>query len=106
MGHQAHLIVKCDFHLATAINGQYIVSTVGDYFGPDKKRESIGAGEDAFFETFVFPARPNTDDTCCPFVVSDWMEIDAQRYATGEEAHQGHIEFCTKYSLALINKEN
>ena len=101
-GMPGHLIVAsyCRFHLTTQV-GSFRVSTVGAYY-PDGDRapmQTIGAGDDAFYETLVFRTTDAADEgcpACC--AVADWCEIDGKRYATSEHANIGHMEFCLRYS--------
>lgn len=98
-GYAGHLIVasRCAYHLSTRIGG-YLVSTVGDFRrdGDVKTRETIGAGDDAFFETFVFKC-DGEEASGDPNVVA-FSEIDRERYATSIEAERGHYRFCDKYA--------
>lgn len=106
-GYAGHLIVgsDCRFHLVTKV-GDYIVSSVGDYRpdGDGKPMRTIGGGDDSFFETYVF-VFGSYEDCGCPTPKS-WGEIDGQRYATHEEAHKGHLEFCRKYALTPVQGED
>jgi hypothetical protein len=98
-GHAGHLCVvdDCRFHMATRV-GMYVVSTVGDYYPPGRGvRDTIGAGEDSFFETFVFPATGEELDCGCPEVES-FGEIDGERYADAKAATDGHMRYCRKYA--------
>ena len=84
---------KCRFHMATWVaGGRYLVSTVGDY-RPDVRgdMEAIGVG-DSFFETYVFSGHPR---------VTDWCEVEGERYATHEEANEGHMRYCAKFHALL-----
>lgn len=102
-GYPGHLIVanRCLFHLTTRV-GDFRVSTVGDYRpdGPDGERRTIGAGPDAFFETFVFRAADLDNDECGNRVgeVTEWVEIATARYATYAAAERGHMEMCRRYA--------
>ena len=98
-GHAGHFICasRCRFNLHTKI-GKFIVSTIGDYH-PDKDgpMDTIGAGKDAFFETFIFLAAKTNQECGCP-QPETWEEIDSERYATHEAANKGHIKYCRKYA--------
>lgn len=108
LGCPGHLIVAsmCDFRLHTQIGEQFRVPTMGDYFprsvagGEGRKRETLGAGEDSFFETMVFRTRAaaaKDNDGCGCREVSDWGELECFRYATAKEAHEGHQRMVAKY---------
>jgi hypothetical protein len=97
-GNAGHLCVGhlCRFHLTTAVNG-YLVSTVGEYFPSGaKKMETIGAGDDAFFETMVFSWKQGARCECgCGLPSPDsFSEIYCSRYATPGLANAGHMEAC------------
>lgn len=95
-GYGGHLCVSsfCAYHLATRIGG-FLISTIGDYRPRGKERETIGAGPDSFFETFVFRCDGETKDGNPD---SDLSEIDSERYATSIEAERGHYRYCKKYA--------
>ena len=98
-GYPGHLIVgaKCAYHLATRV-GDYFISTVGDYRanGIDLPAETIGAGKDSFYETCVF--RCDGDNENGDPNITDWGEIDGERYASSIEAERGHYSYCEKYA--------
>jgi hypothetical protein len=107
-GHAGHLCVGhyCRFHLCTKV-GRYLVSTVGDYFPPcqreiDEKRQTIGAGEKSFFETYIFKVRPGkkcTDPQCgCGLPNICLTEVEGYRTATAGQATATHMKMCRKYS--------
>lgn len=97
-GYAGHFIggKSCAYHLATRI-GDYLISTVGDYRprGQDHA-EPIGAGEDALFETMVFPCA-GEEETGDP-IVTDWGSIDGERYAKSIDAERGHYRYCHMYA--------
>ena len=97
-GDAAHFICadRCLFHLSTRI-GKYIVSTVGDYRpnGAEKPQETIGAGKDSFYETYVFEADKN-HECGCPNIKPS--EIDGERWADHTDANKGHLKYCRKYA--------
>lgn len=102
LGCPGHLIVagKCRWRRHTQV-GKYRISSVGDYF-PERegKRQTIGAGPDAFFETMVFETNRGQDggnEGCGCRAVKSWSEIDGKRYATAGAAQKGHEQFITKY---------
>lgn len=98
-GHAGHFIcaARCLFTMATVV-GDYLISTVGDYYEnkDDEKPTTIGAGDNAFFETYVFKVDGKMKCGCAK--VADWREIDGVRYATAREAQVGHLEMCRKYA--------
>jgi hypothetical protein len=109
LGCPGHLIAAsyCHWRRHTQI-GNYRVSSIGNYF-PDRdgKRDTIGAGDDAFFETMVFrltdTPEAESEGCGCRSVVS-WIEIDGTRYATAGEAQAGHEAMVKKY-LRIAKKE-
>ncbi len=111
LGCAGHLIVanSCRWKRHTQV-GNYRISSIGDYYSPDldriaadpraTKRDTIGAGEDSFFETMVFETTGKPDwknDGCGCRAVKAWSEIDSCRYATAGEAQAGHEKFVAKY---------
>lgn len=97
-GYAGHLIVSkhCAYNLSTRI-GPFLISTVGAYF-PDRKdsMETIGAGENDYFETMVFPV-DGEDKNGDPNITS-LTELVCKRYATSNEAEHGHRKMCDKYA--------
>ena len=102
LGCPGHLIVasRCRWHRHTQIGDKFRVSTIGDYF-PQRggKRETLGAGDDSFFESMVFNtvggAEGGTEDCGCR--ECDFMEIDCNRYPTAGKAQAGHEEMVAAY---------
>lgn len=96
-GYAGHFIggPSCTYHLSTRVGG-YLISTVGDYrpYGNNHERQTIGAGADSFYETYVF--RVTGEDDGNPTLV-DWSEIDGERYAESLAAEAGHYRYCWKY---------
>lgn len=86
---------KCRFRLGTVV-GEYVISTVGDYWSSDGKREPVGC--ERWAETYVF--RIASWRSCgCPQI--DCSEIDATCYgedAKCEEINAGHLAMCQKYA--------
>jgi hypothetical protein len=95
-GYACHFIggKKCAYHLTTRV-GAFLVSTVGDY-RPQAQRERLGAGEDSWFETFVFKCDGEADSG--DPIIADWSEIDSERYALSIDAERGHYRYCEKYA--------
>ena len=94
-GYAGHFIggASCAFHMSTQVPG-YLISTLGDY-RPNKKRETLGADAESFFETFVFKC---AGDDKYGNPILDYSEIDSRRYADSLAAERGHYEFCEKYA--------
>lgn len=107
-GFPGHLIVSnmCRFHMATQV-GKYLISTVGEYRpeGDGKPRRTIGAGDQSFFETYVFEAGQTCSVAGCGCGMPDisGSEIDGERSATAGDATAKHYEYCNKY--AELSKE-
>ena len=95
-GYAGHLIVasRCAYHLCTRV-GDKLVSTVGGLLPrhDSTAMERIGAGENDYFETYVFNL--TGEDGGDPII--DYSEIDGRRYADSRSAEIGHYEFCWKY---------
>lgn len=106
LGCKGHLIVarNCHWHRHTQV-GFYRISTIGDYYLRDK-RETVGSGNEDFFETMVFKtsreSEPDNDGCGCRQVI-DWSELDGERYATAGAAQAGHERYIKKY-LRLSRK--
>ena len=103
LGCPGHFIAvgSCRWRRHTQV-GKYRVSSVGDYY-PERggKRDTIGAGDDAFFETMVFETTGKQDkdnEGCGCRAVKSWGEIDTKRYATAGDAQKGHDAFVRKYA--------
>lgn len=108
-GYAGHFICasKCRFRLCTKV-GDFLISTVGDMWFPDyskgtgsKKRETFGAGENSFFETYVFRAGARctvADCGCNQPTLAEACEIDGERCATAGEAQALHLKYCEKYA--------
>jgi hypothetical protein len=109
LGCPGHCIVArdCRWRRHTQV-GRYRVSSIGDYFPPDrKKRDTLGAGDDSFFETMVFRTADGPEpgnEGCGCVAVADWCEIDGTRYPSAGEAQAGHEAFVKKY-LTVARKE-
>ena len=106
-GYPGHLIIArwCQFRLCTKV-GAYLISTVGDWHSPIRgeqvsERKPIGAGDDSFFETYVFTAGARCTEPDCGCMqpsLASGSEIDGVRTATAGEAQRAHLEFCEKYA--------
>lgn len=110
LGCAGHLIIaaSCRFRRHTQIGDAYRVSTVGDYWYRDK-RNTIGAGDDSFFETMVFPTAatldPNNEGCGCHEVL-DYSGLEQERYATAGEAQAGHEKYVEQYKALLLSADN
>lgn len=126
MPHPAHFICSfdCRFHLATFV-GEYIVSTVGEYFPDSPLREIFakqrnvvlkGIGDERKYdylnrvgfeeigykrkyETMVFKCSIQ-DEECCPYRIDATEQLDFDAYNSPGEATRGHMEMCLKWSDA------
>jgi hypothetical protein len=96
-GYAGHFVASksCHFHLHTRV-GNYRISTVGDYH-PDGQKEAkpIGAGPDSLYETYVFVVQGHGQHG--EGEVTEWSEVDGERYGTAEEAEKGHMRYCYQY---------
>lgn len=103
-GYPAHFSgsASCLWWLCTRV-GDYIVSSIGDYrrlafgatsAGHRNPAESLGSGDDQFYETMVFRAAGEVSDS----FDHNGEEIDSDRYATAEDATLGHMEMCRKWA--------
>ena len=82
------------------------MSTLGEYWY-NKKRQTLGAGEDSFFETMVFKTTGVPDpgnDGCGCVEVEDWGGLECERYATAGEAQAGHERYVEKYLAKARSK--
>ena len=128
MPHAGHFICAkyCRFHLNTYVGG-YIVSTVGEYVPDSEVREIFatargisleGRGDERLadymekigyeelgyqrlYETMVFKAK-KSDNKCCPYTASNWMEEDTEGYNTAEDAYKGHLRMCKKWGRKTV----
>ena len=93
-GGQHHFVGRCDFHLATFVNG-FLVSTVGEYrpVSDDNTYRPLGLESDDFYETMVFATQDCEDE---PQVMS-WSELYCERYATPAAANAGHSRVVARY---------
>lgn len=87
---------SCRFHLATFI-GDYLVSTVGDYYRGDD-RTTLGWADDSYFESFVFDTDGDHGHVEGHPKVVSFTEIEGERCATHEAANEVHLRFCHKYA--------
>ena len=106
LGCAGHLCVshRCRWKRHTQV-GLYRVSTLGDYFptGLGGKRDTLGGGEDTFFESMVFltTGKPDPENEGCGcYEVANWAELECARYATAGEANAGHEALIQKYRAA------
>lgn len=100
LGCAGHFICAkdCQWRRHTQVKG-YRISTVGNLYR-DGKREPLGFEPDSWFETMVFtisdqPASESDGCGCCR--VTDWCEVEGQRYTTAGDAQAGHEVLVEKY---------
>lgn len=113
MPHPAHFILaeRCFFRLATVVGKKkkYIVSTVGELSpsesaknwnkdNPDFKWETLGAGEDDYYETYVFEAE-KANHPCCPFDAIIDKQVDGERCGDAKKANKLHIKMCKRWDI-------
>lgn len=55
-------------------------------------------GSDTKYETMVFEAEADTENTCCPWVMKTPRNIDGDRYNSAPEAMQGHLRLCEQWA--------
>lgn len=100
-GYAGHFVggKSCSYHLCTRV-GAFLISTVGDYRPLSKygERETLGAADDSWFETFVFNCLGEADSG--DPILASWSEIDSERYSLSIEAERGHYRYCEKYAEA------
>ena len=126
-GNAGHLCVgaHCRFHLCTEI-GQYVVSTVGQYWPQEAVREifansrgvtlegkgdarerdymtkvgyeEIGCGRT--YETMVFnvTGHCNSPECRCGLPLIDGQELDCEGYNSAADATAGHMAMCEKWA--------
>lgn len=109
-GYPGHFIAadSCRFRLCTKV-GRYLISTVGDYFDSRDVRQTLGAGSESFFETYVFEAGPPCAVEGCGCgqpALANASEIDGERCATAAEAQSLHIQYCEKYSRPGASRDD
>lgn len=113
MPHPAHFICadKCLFRLATVVgkNKEYIVSTIGEMessaFTTTKRQwDTIGGGENDFYETYVFKA-VKSDEPCCPYKIEVSKQVDGDRCATAKESTELHFKMCEKWDANVLEGE-
>lgn len=125
MPHAGHFICAkdCKFHLNTYVGG-VIVSTVGEYWPDSQVRkihaevagkhiegrgdeydrnyfkefgwEDIGCGRK--YETMVFKATQDKENTCCPWRQSSGSDLDFNSYNDSNAAFAGHMAMCEKWA--------
>ena len=94
----------CRFHLCTEV-GEYLVSTVGEYYRDqdDEEMTSIGFGKQ-FYETEVFKWEGRCGCGCgLPEIIPTALE--QVRYETPKEANEEHLAMCEKYSQFIEYSE-
>lgn len=93
---------QCAYHLCTRI-GDRMVSTVGAYY-PDRTSDmqTLGIGDDDFFETMVFPC--DGEDEHGNINILEWSEIESHSYPTSIAAEIGHRNICDR--IAGLKQED
>jgi len=122
---------SCRFHLCTKV-GDYLISTVGQYFPDAPVREIIancrkvtleGIGDNRrasymekigfeeigygrLYETMVFKAGPRCDAPECSYgmPIISGSELDFAGYNDVKSANEGHLKLCLKYSRKRSRK--
>lgn len=88
---------RCQYHLTTAINGKYLVSTVGrfvvDPLRDPERIEEVGHGRK--YETMVFEM-DGEDENGDPKRGRD--SIDMNPYDESVDAERGHYAMCEKWA--------
>lgn len=101
-GSPAHFVGRadCTFHLATEV-GEYLVSTVGDYWptggAVESQAQEIGSGR--LYETMVFRFK----DRCpcgCRMPLAEGNPLDAVGCNDSDTANKTHLNLCRKYANA------
>lgn len=94
-GEAGHFICAdmCRFHLHTHV-GNYCVSTIGGYY-PSNSKFMDKVNLEGYYETMVFKIDENG-----AWILDDEHinEIERLSYQTQNEADNGHMETCIKYS--------
>ena len=100
-GYASHFICaeRCLFRMSTVV-GDFIISSVGDYRqgGSDTPMKPIGAGENAFFETYVFARGKRCACGCGEYRIADGCELDGVRTAKADACRKTHMEYCRRYA--------
>ena len=96
-GYPMHFICgrKCIFHLGTQV-GQYVISTVAEYYDYEGKRQPVGLNR--WGETYVFRIT-GTQECGCPQPAGN--EIDGLGYGEHDSCtvmNDGHLAMCRKYA--------
>lgn len=97
-GNAGHLCVasRCRHHLCTKV-GDYLVSTVGEFYARDNDAKPTTIGCDRTYETFVFEAGSPCECGCgLPGMGSD--EIDTLPANDAKTANANHMAMCRKYA--------
>lgn len=116
-GRPGHFIAAdlCHFHLCTRV-GRWLISSVGDYRpeGPDGDLKTIGAGADAFYETYVFRLGSGGGDRCedprcgCGMPEIPGCENWGRRTSTAGDCQRMHMVACrhaaADQSVTAFNK--
>lgn len=100
--------MNVEVHNSSHPEDQFDLSLMGDVFDYEYQKkfgfESFDAFGDSFYETLVFKAQKIQEESCCPYQVTDWSELDGLRYEKGHEAYNGHLQFCEKCDKGEIQE--
>lgn len=97
LGHKQHYLLSddCHFNMATLLDNNYVISTIGDYYNRSTKQfEKINS--ESFFETMVFKVTGESMSCGCP-KIEDRQEKDCKRYNSANDAEIGHMEMIEKW---------
>lgn len=106
-GEQHHFIGKCEFHLATFIEG-WLVSTVGAWYPANGPEERCMIGLDRYYETYVFETDNDwsvetvDDEAWAHPEVTHFQEIDSLPAQTAAEASDNHRDMVDKYAAMAL----
>ena len=111
MPHPAHFCCaeRCFFRLATVVGKKkkYVISTVGEMkpsksakdwnkINPSYEWETLGAGDNTYYETYVFEAE-KSNHPCCPYEANIGKQVDGERRGTAEKSYKMHMKMCKKW---------
>lgn len=64
--------------------------------------EEIGFGRT--YETMVFKAGRDKENSCCPWTMQTPTDQDMRGYNTATDAYKGHLKLCEKWSKPSVSK--
>jgi hypothetical protein len=101
-GNAGHLCISnwCCFHLTTRV-GEYLVSTVGEYYPPHvneilRPKAPSDIGYKRLYETMVFKCG-KVCECGCGMPTQAGNELAFMPYMKAGEATKGHMKMCEKY---------